>query len=219
MPTLASQGLTQSKDLQLAIWLLEPLARLDGFAGVATGLIVLRRMLIEYWEWLYPALDPEEADPAVVSAVVARFRRQAAAADREDRSRSRRRRRRSGCSTTKSRRRPGRKKGAARRGLADLERFEEALQNSTLPHLENMLGAILTCQTELAALQTAADQRFNGPDNRGEPLSLLFLKETFANRHWLRRRARERKREAQGGGQPGRPVATGGGQAVTIAAG
>src|SRR5262245_13325948 len=54
---LVAKALTQSKDLQLAIWLLEPAARLDGFRGVAAGLVVLRRMLLEYWDALYPPLD------------------------------------------------------------------------------------------------------------------------------------------------------------------
>jgi hypothetical protein len=104
-------------------------------------------------------------------------------------------------------------------GWPTLERFKEALQNSTLSHLENTLGAILACQTELAALQTAADQRFNGPDNRGEPLSLLFLKETLANCHWLVEAPAKAKREAQGGSQPGAGAASGGGQSLTATPG
>lgn len=216
--TLASQGLTQSKDLQLAIWLVEPLARLDGFAGVASGLIVLRRLLIEHWEWLYPALDPEETDPAsfrrslinfvdkLLPPIVKAIPLAAPPAS-------------FGLLHYEVTQKTGKEKEELLNdGWPNLERFREALQNSTLPHLETTLGAILTCQTELAALQTAADQRFNGPDNRGEPLSLLFLKETFANCHWLVEAPAKVKRDAQGGGPPGAFIAGSGGQAVTMAA-
>jgi type VI secretion system protein ImpA len=200
---LAAQGLTRSKDLQLAIWLIEPLARLDGFPGVASGLVVLRRLLVEHWEGLYPALDPEEADPAsfrrslvnfvdkLLPSIVKTIPLTAPPSA-------------FGLLHHEVTEKTGdEKKALMDEGWPSAERFEEALQNSTLPYLESTLAAILMCETELAALQAAADQRFNGADSRGEPVSLLFLKETLATCHWIVERPAKKKREAQTGGQPG----------------
>src|SRR5262245_46221728 len=41
---------SQSKDLQLAVWLLDARAHLDGFEGVASGVELIREMLIRFWE-------------------------------------------------------------------------------------------------------------------------------------------------------------------------
>jgi type VI secretion system protein ImpA len=45
---------TQSKDLQLAAWLTEALARIDGFAGLQAGLQLIRGLLERYWDTLHP---------------------------------------------------------------------------------------------------------------------------------------------------------------------
>src|SRR5437773_580756 len=42
---LVANALTRSKDLQLAAWLAEALARVEGFPGTAAGLLVTRRLL------------------------------------------------------------------------------------------------------------------------------------------------------------------------------
>ena len=200
---LTSKSLARSKDLQLAVWMLEPLARLEGFAGVSAGFVVLRRLLVEYWDALYPALDPEETDPAafrrslldwvdkVLPNIVKMIPLTAPPASY-------------GLLHYEVTQKTGdERKALLDEGWPSPERFEEALQNSTLAHLESTLNVILTCETELAALQTAADQRLNGPDNRGETLSLFYLKETLETAHWIVERPTKKKREAQGGGQPG----------------
>lgn len=48
----------RTKDLRIAAWLARALAGQDGFAGCAAGLALVRRLLEEFWEGLYP-LDPE----------------------------------------------------------------------------------------------------------------------------------------------------------------
>lgn len=56
---------TLSKDLQIAAWLAEACtrdSRADGFAGLRDGLKLLRGLLESYWDTLYPASDPEDAD-------------------------------------------------------------------------------------------------------------------------------------------------------------
>ena len=49
----------RSKDLQLAAWLLEAWIQLDGIAGAASGLELMRRLCAAYWDGMYPALDAE----------------------------------------------------------------------------------------------------------------------------------------------------------------
>ncbi len=51
---------TETKDLQLQVWLTEALLAKQGFAGLATGLEGLSGMLREFWETLYPL--PEDDD-------------------------------------------------------------------------------------------------------------------------------------------------------------
>ena len=61
---LATRASARSKDLQLGIWLLEAFARLDGFRGATAGLALTRRLLDDFWDSVYPQLDPDDADPA-----------------------------------------------------------------------------------------------------------------------------------------------------------
>jgi type VI secretion system protein ImpA len=57
---------TRSKDLQLAAWLTEALLRREGFAGLRDGLALIRAMLAQFWDTLYPEL--EEGDPELRAA-------------------------------------------------------------------------------------------------------------------------------------------------------
>jgi type VI secretion system protein ImpA len=52
----------RSKDLQIGAWLLEACIHLDGFAGVADGFRVLSALCENFWDTLYPALDPDEPE-------------------------------------------------------------------------------------------------------------------------------------------------------------
>jgi len=54
--TLCAEALAQrSKDLQLAVWLLEAWIQLDSFAGAARGLELMRRLCAAFWDEMYPA--------------------------------------------------------------------------------------------------------------------------------------------------------------------
>ncbi|SEI46561.1 type VI secretion system protein TssA [Pseudomonas sp. NFR16] len=56
--TLAAQGLAQqSKDLMLVAWLSEALAHKYHFQGITFGLTLAERILRQFWDGLYPALD------------------------------------------------------------------------------------------------------------------------------------------------------------------
>jgi type VI secretion system protein ImpA len=69
---LATEGLaTRSKDLYLAAYLTEALINLRdasnypcGFAGLSTGLRIIRGLVDRFWDGLYPEVDPEDGDLA-----------------------------------------------------------------------------------------------------------------------------------------------------------
>jgi len=52
----------KTKDLQIAAWLLESLTMTQGFAGVATGLDFICRLLDQFWASLYPEIDDDDLD-------------------------------------------------------------------------------------------------------------------------------------------------------------
>lgn len=61
--TLCLQALdSKSKDLQIAVWLSEALARLHGFGGVAVGLELITALCQQQWSTLHPELD-DDGDP------------------------------------------------------------------------------------------------------------------------------------------------------------
>ena len=53
---------TRSKDLQLAVWLLEAWLHLEGFAGVSRGLTLIIGLCERFWETLYPTLAGDDQD-------------------------------------------------------------------------------------------------------------------------------------------------------------
>jgi type VI secretion system protein ImpA len=60
---LASEALAMSKDLQLAVWLTEAALQTEGFAGLQSGMDLLRGMIEKFWDHLYP--DIEDGDLAL----------------------------------------------------------------------------------------------------------------------------------------------------------
>ncbi|MCU7921246.1 MAG: type VI secretion system protein TssA [Candidatus Thiodiazotropha sp. (ex Dulcina madagascariensis)] len=60
------QILAQSKDLRAAIHLVRALVHTDGFAGLSDGLSLIEGYLDDYWDTLYPQLDPDDNnDPTI----------------------------------------------------------------------------------------------------------------------------------------------------------
>ena len=60
---LATQALaTRTKDLQIAVWLTEALARRDGLAGLRGGLELLDGLLRQWWDELLPPLEDGDAE-------------------------------------------------------------------------------------------------------------------------------------------------------------
>ena len=54
--------LTQSKDLQIAVWLTEALLKQHGYQGLARGLELIHELLEKYWDQLYPLMDDNDLD-------------------------------------------------------------------------------------------------------------------------------------------------------------
>jgi type VI secretion system protein ImpA len=55
---IATEALaTQSKDLQLAVWLVEALVKRHGFPGLRDGLRLLWELQERFWDTLYPEID------------------------------------------------------------------------------------------------------------------------------------------------------------------
>ena len=60
---LAGEALaTKSKDLQLAAWLTEAILRKEGFAGLKAGLELIKGLVENFWDTLYPELDDGDAE-------------------------------------------------------------------------------------------------------------------------------------------------------------
>src|ERR1039458_6223645 len=53
---------TQSKDLQLAVWLSEALLKREGVRGFCEGLILCHGLLDKFWDTLYPELEDGDAE-------------------------------------------------------------------------------------------------------------------------------------------------------------
>jgi type VI secretion system protein ImpA len=60
----AESLLSRSKDLRVAIVLVRAAIHCEGMAGLASGLKLLQALLVDYWETIHPALDPEDGDDA-----------------------------------------------------------------------------------------------------------------------------------------------------------
>jgi type VI secretion system protein ImpA len=52
----------RSKDLQIGAWLMEACIHLEGFAGVTEGFRVLTALSRNFWDTLYPELDPNDPE-------------------------------------------------------------------------------------------------------------------------------------------------------------
>jgi len=60
---------SQSKDLEVTTWLIEALARVHGFGGIATGYQIARLLIEQYGEDLYPRPDDEGVASQIISIV------------------------------------------------------------------------------------------------------------------------------------------------------
>jgi type VI secretion system protein ImpA len=60
---LAEQALTEStKDIQIAVWMLEALIRTEGYKGLDAGLQVISGLLENFWDHVYPEIEDDDMD-------------------------------------------------------------------------------------------------------------------------------------------------------------
>jgi type VI secretion system protein ImpA len=57
----------QTKDVQLAAWLLESWTRQTGWAGLEKGLCLLRELLVRFWDGVHPRIDEDGDSDARVA--------------------------------------------------------------------------------------------------------------------------------------------------------
>ena len=53
---------TRTKDLQIAVWLLEAWVQLHGFAGLREGLLLVRDLCERFWDTLHPQIEDDDAE-------------------------------------------------------------------------------------------------------------------------------------------------------------
>jgi type VI secretion system protein ImpA len=220
---LAAKASTRSKDLQLGIWILETLSRIDGFDGAASGLLIVRRLLDEYWDSLYPQIDAEDAEPlgfrrALVEWIDDKLPVILKGSPLTSPPSS------YGLIHYEVTQKTGdQKKALLDEGWPSSERFEEALQASASPHLEKVRDALTACAAELSALQATVDLRFNSASGKGsDPLRFVVLKESVETAQWLVERPLKKRQAASARQAPESEPATsaaGSIPAVAIAAG
>jgi type VI secretion system protein ImpA len=56
---------TKSKDLRLAVWLTEASAKVDHFAGLAEGYLLLAKLCDQFWDGLYPLSDDGDQEQRI----------------------------------------------------------------------------------------------------------------------------------------------------------
>lgn len=52
----------KTKDIQIAVWLMEALIKIEGYDGLEMGLQVLCGLLEKYWDHLYPEIEDDDLD-------------------------------------------------------------------------------------------------------------------------------------------------------------
>ncbi len=60
---MAEEALKKSKDLQIAVYWTVALSQISGMVGAARGMEVIAGMTRQYWDTVYPQLDPDDKDP------------------------------------------------------------------------------------------------------------------------------------------------------------
>jgi type VI secretion system protein ImpA len=205
--TIADQAVEilagRAKDLQVALWLLEALSRLEGFRGGMTGLHLLSGMVETYWDGFFPNVDPEDDEPlgfraglmtwlderlptVLKTAPVSAPPDSYALIHYE--------------STQKT---GDERKALLADGWPTTEQFDAALKNSSLQWLEQAIAEIAACREGLEALARVCDERMvsrrtlpNGNVRVDTLLSFGRLRETLDTAHWLVEKAAKPKRPA-----------------------
>jgi type VI secretion system protein ImpA len=196
-----AQGLQErSKDLQLAVWLLEALTRKYGFSGAADGLRYLAGLIEAYWDCFYPQIDPEDEEPLAFRTAVLLW-----VADRFP-------------AVLKSlpltaegytllhyevTQKTGEEKQALLEdGWPSFEQLDESMLALPYEHWDLLTQDLEKCQEALAQLEAVTSERFvekvpgaSGTEREERLISFHQVKEALETSHWLAKRAARKKAE------------------------
>jgi type VI secretion system protein ImpA len=157
----------RSKDLQLAAWLTEALINLEGFSGFAEGVSLMRSMIENFWDTLYPELEDDDTelrsvplqfisvkcDAALrrvpltpVGIDFAEYKTSITIPSEADVS-------------ADPKKRPARA-AAEEDGKVTPEMVEDALKQTPATHLQELQQELLACREEVDALDELGNQRF-----------------------------------------------------------
>ena len=205
----------QSKDLQVAVWLLEVETRLNGFEGAAISLQVLRELIDRYWAGLYPQAGDDDDEPLGRRAAVMNW-----IEDREKFPNILKSLPLTPAGTAYSLHHyevtqianTEERQARLQDGWPSAEDFRKAFDGAGLEHLNAKMLQVSACQEELARLTEMADRYFvtrKTPDDPVKPvLSFARAREVLETCHALLNHAVAKKRppENQGGAAEPQPA-------------
>src|SRR5262249_55249377 len=153
---------TKSKDLQLAVWLLEVETYLEGFAGAAGGLTLVHQLMERYWDSLYPTLDDEDEPLAFrigvldwVKEKLPRTLRFVPLSDGEEVCKLEQHGKSEKLISLKEEERQEQING----GWPTPAMFQQAMSHASLEFLETSIADIAACQEQLTRLEKLTDER------------------------------------------------------------
>ena len=208
---LSTEALSKrSKDIQVAAWLTEALVHLHGFAGLRDGCRLIRELIGQFWDCLYPEIDDSDLEPraaplewmnqrlpeAVRFVPIARSSR----GDQYGWWYWQESRNVDNLARTSVEARDA----ALAEGKVSGEEFDKAVATLHRPHYETLFADIGDAVAELKALDQVVDERFG----RGAP-SLVALKQAVDDCRTLVEAIVKRKRELEPDATPAE-AATGG---------
>lgn len=69
--SLATELFGRTKDVRVNVYLIQALIKMQAYAGLSAGVLLLERLLSRYWDTLHPMLDPDDNDPTMRINVIA----------------------------------------------------------------------------------------------------------------------------------------------------
>lgn len=162
---LAGAALTdKTKDLQIAVWLLEGLVQRHGFAGLRDGVRLLREFQERFWEGLHPEIEDGDLEfragplnwlneklPAMVRQIPVTDSAPAYAWVQWDESRT---------VDNLGRQNPDAMLAAMAEGKISGEQFDKAVAESPRVFFEGLLEDASQCKDELTRLESVTDEKF-----------------------------------------------------------
>lgn len=151
---------SQSKDLQLAVWLLESETYLNGFVGADNALVLIRRLLETYWDTIYPAIQ-EDDEPLALRVGVMEWINERLPGILEGIPLS------SGVQKYSLAHYELAEKATDEKAKAELalagrpssEQFAKVMSGSSVQHLETLAGSLERCLAQVILLEQVTDVR------------------------------------------------------------